>query len=350
MSITRAATAPMRVGDVEIGSPATCFVIAEAGVNHNGDLARAHRLVDVAADGGADAVKFQTFDPDAVVSTGAEAAPYQRRQGQDRQDEMLSRLVLAPGAWVELAAHAADRGLRFLSTAFDPASLEIVVGLGVSALKVPSGELDNPAFVRRVASQGLPVILSTGMGSMSEVHAAVDAASSAPSLCLLHCVTAYPTPLEACNLRAIPTMAAAFGVPVGWSDHTVGSISAVAAVALGATILEKHVTVDRGLPGPDHAASEDPASFEAYVSDARAAASVLGDGVKRAQVVEQGNRVHARRSYHARRDLQPGDVVGDEDVVLLRPATGLPPSSAVVGRTIVRAVDAGAPLMAGDLV
>lgn len=326
-----------------------CFVIAEAGVNHNGDLRLAHRLVDVAAASGADAVKFQTFRPEGLVSARAASAPYQRDRGAATQREMLESLTLPRPAWSELAAHAAERGLAFLSTAFDPESLELLLEVGVPAVKIPSGELDNVRFIARTASSGLPVLLSTGLGTLDEVAAALEAASAAPAVALLHCVTAYPAPVPSSNLRAMATMAERFGVPVGWSDHTEGPVTAVAAVALGAAVLEKHVTSDRSLPGPDHAASADPDGLAEYVAAVRAAEACLGDGVKRPAEAELPNLRFARRSYHAARDLAPGEVLREEDVRLLRPATGLPPGTAVAGRTVARAVAAGEPLRPEDL-
>ena len=338
-----------QVGDQTIGAGGACFVIAEAGVNHNGDVGRAHALVDLAADCGADAVKFQTFDPAALVSVAAAAAPYQRERGGDSQRAMLEALVLPATAWRELADHAAERGLVFTSTAFDAGSLDLLVDLGVRVLKVPSGELDNLGYIRDTASKGLPVILSTGLGTMDEVAAAYEAARAAPGVAILHCVTAYPAPIASSNLRAIRSMADRFGVPVGWSDHTQDFVSAVAAVALGASVLEKHVTTDHDLPGPDHAASSDPDEFAAYVEAVRAVEAGLGDGVKRPTEAEEANRAFARRSHHATRTLRPGETVAAGDVRLLRPATGLPPSADVVGRTVRQPVEAGQPIRAEDL-
>lgn len=332
-----------------VGPPHPCLVIAEAGVNHDGDPALAHRLVAVAAASGADAVKFQVFRPEGLVSAAAAAAPYQRRSGAATQREMLAALTLPPAAWRELAADARERGLLFLATAFDPASLDLVVALGVPALKVPSGEIDNLRFVADAAGRGLPLIVSTGLATGDEVAAAVEAAAAAPGLALLHCVTAYPAPVDTSNLRAIVTMQQRFGVPVGWSDHTEGSVTAVAAVALGASILEKHFTTDRRLPGPDHAASAEPADLAAYVAAVRAVETSLGDGVKRPAAAESENRRFVRRSYHAVHDLAAGEVVRSEDVALLRPADGLPPAAPVVGRTLARPVAAGRPLRAEDL-
>ena len=347
--MSQRAAANLAIGPRSVGGGNPCFVIAEAGVNHNGDPALAHRLVDVAAEAAADAVKFQTFRPEGLVSGAAGAAPYQRRRGAATQRQMLQALTLPEPVWPELADHAEERGLLFLSTAFDTASLELLLAVGVLALKVPSGELDNLLFIRDLAGRGLPLVISTGLGTMDEVSAAVAAAAAAPGLALLHCVTAYPAPVESSNLRAMATLAERFHVPVGWSDHTEGSVSAVAAVALGASILEKHFTTDRTLPGPDHAASADPNDLAAYVATVRAAEASLGDGVKRPSAAELENLRFARRSYHAARDLRPGEVLGERDVELLRPATGLPPSAEVVGRVVARAVVAGQPMTEEDL-
>lgn len=334
----------------EPGQPAaSVFVIAEAGVNHNGDPALAHALIDLAADSGADAVKFQTFEPRALVAADAAAAPYQRDRGATTQLAMLERLTLPKDAWRELADHAAERAIAFLSTAFDSASLELVVDLGVQALKIPSGELDHLEFIAQVSALGLPVILSTGMGTLQEVETAVSAAGSAPSVCVLHCVTAYPAPLDQCNLRAIATMRSALAVPVGWSDHTAGNLSAIAALALGAVVLEKHITTDHTLEGPDHAASAGPAQFADYVACVRQTTSALGDGVKRPAEVELANLPHARRSFHVVRDTPAGTKLTHQDVALLRPASGLPPHAVVIGRVTGRPLAAGDPLCVSDL-
>ena len=326
------------------------YVIAEVGVNHDGVVEDAHALIDVAAECGADAVKFQTFDPKALVSETAVAAPYQIAQAQAQtQLELLNRYVLPLDAWPELTAHATERGIDFLSTAFDLGSLDLVCGLGVTALKLGSGELTNKPLLVESAGRGLPVICSTGMGSEDEVAAAVGWLSPAPGLMLLHCVSSYPAPVEQANLRAISTMRERFGVPVGWSDHTVGNVTAIAAVALGAASLEKHITLDTGRPGPDHAASAAPDTFAAYVADARDAHASLGSGEKRVAPAEVANIALVRRSWHALRELRPGDRIAAADVALLRPATGIPPAEDVVGREVVRPVGAGGPIVAEDL-
>jgi N,N'-diacetyllegionaminate synthase len=325
-------------------------VIAEAGVNHNGDKALAHELIDVAARSGADAVKFQTFDPALLVSGHAETTPYQRdRGGAQDQQSLLAALTLPTEAWLELRDHAEGLGLTFLSTPFDLGSARLLADLGVAAIKTSSGELTNTPFLRAIADLGLPMLVSTGMGNEEEVAAAVSATSAAPSVTLLHCVSAYPAPIAEANLRVIPALASQHGVPVGWSDHTRGSTSAVVAVALGATVLEKHVTTDRTLVGPDHAASLEPDELKTYVTAVRDAASALGDGIKRRMPSEVENATLVRRSWHAAKDLPAGHTVESGDAVTLRPELGLAPSAEVVGARMLRAVSAGDPITPGDV-
>lgn len=307
-------------------------------------------MVDVAAECGADVVKFQTFDPDALVAEGAGTARYQAAaDGTTSQLELLRRYVLPRSAWWELLSHAEERGLEFMSTAFDASSLDVVCELGVSALKVGSGELTNRPFLLEAASRGVPVIASTGMADDGEVAAALEWLRAAPHVALMHCVSSYPAPLDEANLLAIPAMIEAHGVPVGWSDHTIGEISAVAAVALGAGVVEKHLTRDTERAGPDHAASADPASFRRYVAAVRATSRALGDGVKRPTSAEAENISLVRRSWHARHDLRAGDRIDAHSVVLLRPADGLAPSVDVVGRCLRRDLAAGSPLTQADL-
>lgn len=325
-------------------------VIAEAGVNHNGDEALAHELIDVAARSSADAVKFQTFDPALLVSGHAETTPYQRdRGGAEDQQSLLAALTLPTEAWVELRDHAQSLGLIFLSTPFDLGSARLLVDLGVAAIKTSSGELTNTPFLRAISDLGLPMLVSTGMGDEAEVAAAVSATSAAPSVTLLHCVSAYPAPIDEANLRVIPALALQHGVPVGWSDHTLGNTSAVAAVALGATVLEKHVTTDRNLVGPDHAASLEPDELTAYVAAVRNASSALGDGIKRRMPSEVENARLVRRSWHAAKDLPAGYILRSEDAVTLRPELGLAPAVVVVGARVLRAVSAGDPITRGDV-
>jgi N,N'-diacetyllegionaminate synthase len=339
--------ASLIIGARTIGEGHPCFLIAEAGVNHNGDASLAHRLVDVAADAGADAVKFQTFDPELLVSPLARKAEYQAANtgSSETQLDMLRRLVLPREALAPLAAHAAERGLLFLSTPFDESSADLLEGLGMAAFKVPSGEVTNHPLVAHVAAKGRPVLMSTGMSTLAEVAEAVQVVRDHgdPPLALFHCVTSYPTAAADCNLRAMGAMKAAFGVPVGWSDHTDGIKVSLAAVAAGASLLEKHFTLDRGLPGPDHLASLEPGELAALVKAVREVESALGDGVKRPAASEQANAAVVRRSLHASRPLPAGHVLRAEDLVVLRPGTGLPPSlrDRLVGRKLRVGVERG---------
>jgi N,N'-diacetyllegionaminate synthase len=326
------------------------LVIAEAGVNHNGDLTLAHRLVDAAADAGADLIKFQTFAPEMVLAADAPAADYQKETvGATQQIDFIRGLVLPDAAWRALADHAHERGIAFFSTAFDARSVEFIRELDPPVWKVPSGEITNLPFIRLLASLGRPLLISTGMSTLAEVGAALDAASAAPTTTLFHCVSSYPTPVDQANLRAITTLREEFDVPVGWSDHTLGSLTAVVAVALGATVFEKHLTLDRDLPGPDHRASADPTQMAGYVEAIRSAEAALGDGHKVVMPAELGVRAVARRSWHAGRDLQEGDTIAGGDVVALRPGDGIAPSVDLIGRRMARSVRRGTKLVWEDL-
>ncbi|EWT01125.1 N-acetylneuraminate synthase [Intrasporangium oryzae NRRL B-24470] len=341
---------PVRIGDTTVPDGTDVHVIAEAGVNHNGDVDLAHRLIDVAAAAGADSVKFQTFSPDKLVSSAAATTPYQRERGGNAdQRSLLEALTLPASAWAELRDHATEAGTAFLSTPFDIDSAEMLVGLGLPALKVSSGELTNLPYLRRLAALGVTLLVSTGMGTEAEVAAAVDACAEAPGLILFHCVSAYPAPLDECNLRVIPRLAELHGVPVGWSDHTPGLTTALGAVALGAPILEKHFTTDRTLPGPDHLASLEPDELADYVTQTKQLARALGDGLKRRMPSEEENATLVRRSWHATANLAAGHVLSEADLSLLRPEGGISPAVDVVGRVLRRGVAAGAPLLDEDL-
>ena len=318
------------------------FVIAEAGVNHNGSPEIAHRLVDVAAELGADAVKFQTFDAAATVAAGTATVTYQANAtGLTDQQDMLRRLQLEPSVWRELADHCAEAGIEFMSTAFDLVSLELLLEIGVQRLKVPSGELTNLPFIRTVSAAGRPVIISTGMGTMDEVRVAARSAAEAPELCLLHCVSAYPAPTAEANLAVLPAMREATGCAVGWSDHCRGTTTVIAAVALGATVIERHLTLSNAMEGPDHSASDDPETFAQYMLAVRETWDALGDGNKQPTPSELETRVLARRSWHAARQLHRGDVIGPDDLVALRPATGVGPNVDLMGSTLERDVAPG---------
>lgn len=326
--------------------PDRCFIIAEAGVNHNGDLAMAKQLADAALACGADAVKYQSFKAEGLVSRRAAKAEYQKKTtgGEQSQLDMIKGLQLSDGAHRELAAHCKAIGITFLSTPFDADSADLLDGLGVPLFKVPSGELTNKPLIRHVAAKGKPLIVSTGMSTLSEVADAVRWArevSSAP-LTLLHCLTEYPAPIEQVNLRAMDTLREHFGLPAGYSDHTPGIAVSVAAAARGASVIEKHLTLDKTLPGPDQAASLDPAEFAALVKAVRAVTAALGDGVKRAAPCEAGNRTVARRSVVAARDLPAGHQLAAVDLALKRPGDGIAPAELerLPGRRLKRAVAA----------
>lgn len=340
----------MSIGNRRIGSGERCFVIAEAGVNHNGDMALAKRLINVAARAGADAVKFQTFSADRLASAEAPKAAYQKQttSADESQHAMLKRLELGPEEHRLLIDHAHARGIMFLSSPFDEQAADFLETLDVPAFKIPSGEIVNLPFLRHVAAKGRPVILSTGMAEMDEVEAAVAeiAATGLRELILLHCVSDYPADPAEANLRAIDTMQRATGLPVGFSDHTKGTAVALAAVALGACVIEKHFTLDRTLPGPDHRASLEPDELAALVRDIRAVERSLGDGRKRPQPSEMGNRAVVRKSLVAARDLPAGVALEAADLAAVRPGTGLSPAVAprLVGRRLRNAISAGTPI------
>ncbi len=321
-----------------IGPGQPCFIIAEAGVNHNGDLGLAKRLVDAAVEARADAVKFQTFRAQGVISRSAPKAAYQREttDAAESQLDMARRLQLAPEAFRELAAHCQRRGILFLSTPFDEESAALLAELGVPAFKIASGEVTNLPLVEHIARKGKPVLLSTGMSTLDEVAEAVEAIRRAGNdrLALLHCVSNYPADPPDANLRAMRTLADAFGVPVGYSDHTLGIEVALAAVALGACVLEKHLTLDTALPGPDHRASLAPEQFAALVGGVRVIESAFGSGRKEPAPSERAVAAVARRSLVAARDIEAGITVTEELIVAKRPGTGLAPSlrSELVGK------------------
>jgi N,N'-diacetyllegionaminate synthase len=338
-----------------VGPGHPCYVIAEAGVNHNGDPELAVRLIDIAADAGADAVKFQTFDPDQLASAAAPKAEYQRRTtgATTSQHDMLKALALPATVFRDLAHHAAQRGIHFLSTPFDVSSAELLRSIGVPAFKTGSGDLTNHPLLAALSGWRLPLIVSTGMSTLDEVKAAAKIIHSYgnPPLALLHCVSSYPAPLDQCNLLAMHTLRAAFDVPVGWSDHTRGSLAAIAAVAMGANLIEKHFTVDRSLPGPDHEASLEPGELAGLIRDLRAVESTFGTGVKTPVACEAEVAGVARRSLYFTRDLRPGHVLAESDLVALRPAGGMSPveQPGLLGRVLRVNARRGDPVRADDL-
>jgi N,N'-diacetyllegionaminate synthase len=343
------------IGGRTIGPGQPCFIIAEAGVNHNGDLEVGKRLVEAASRAGADAVKFQSFKAERVVSASAPKADYQLRDTDPAESQlgMLRRLELSPNAQRELRAHCEKEGVHFLSTPFDEKSTDLLDGLGVRAFKIGSGEITNWPFLESVGRKGKPVILSTGMSYLSEVDEAVRVLRHAgcKQVILLHCVSDYPADPAEINLRGMRTLEAAFRVPVGFSDHTLGVEVALAAVALGACVIEKHFTLDRDLPGPDHRASLVPEELRRMIAAIRTVERALGDGVKRPAQAELKNRVAVRRSLVVVKDIPEGTVLQSDMLGALRPATGISPTlmGFVVGRKARHAIRAGQLVAWSDL-
>jgi N-acetylneuraminate synthase len=331
------------------------FIIAEAGVNHNGSIDTALQLVDVAAEAGADAVKFQTFKSGSVISLDAPKADYQKQTtgSSESQLDMVRKLELSAADHHRLLAHCKGRGIQFLSTPFDPVSADLLVNeLRVPQLKVPSGELTNAPFLLHIAKYGLPVIVSTGMSTIGEVELALGVLAygflngpGAPNevnfrdayasddgqavlrdkVTLLQCTTEYPAPFDQVNLKAMDTLQHAFGLPIGLSDHTPGHAIPIAAVARGAVLIEKHFTIDRGMPGPDHKASLEPHELKAMVEGIRQTSAALGDGRKRPGADEWSNRTIARRSLVAARDVKAGEIWSSENLTCKRPGSGISP-------------------------
>lgn len=307
------------------------LIIAEAGVNHNGDLDLARQLVDVAADAGADLVKFQTFRADRLATRDARKADYQASAtgGEETQHAMLKRLELSESDHHVLIAHCAARQIGFFSTGFDTDCVDMLVRLGADRFKVPSGEITNLPYLRHIGAMGRPVILSTGMATLGDIEAALQALESAgtprSAITVLHCNTDYPTPAHEVNLRAMQNIGQSFGVQVGYSDHTNGIEIAIAAVALGASVIEKHFTLSRSLPGPDHQASLEPAELKAMVLAIRNIEAALGDGIKRPSPNEQKNRAIARKSLVAGRAIRAGELFSPDNLAVKRPGTGISP-------------------------
>ncbi len=340
----------IRIENRKIGPGRPVFIIAEAGVNHDGDPAKARQLVAAAAAAGADAVKFQTFTAEGLVTRTAPKARYQRLATDpgESQYEMLRRLELSAEAHAALFQCCGEEGIIFLSSPFDRESCDLLETLGAAAYKIGSGELTNHPLLAHAAAKGRPLIISTGMATLNEVEAAVTAVEtrSASRPALLHCVSEYPAPPSHVNLRAMRTLADRFNVPTGYSDHTTGIEVALAAAALGACIIEKHITLDRSAPGPDHAASLDPLEFKELVAGIRKVESALGNGIKRPTPKEGEIAAVARKSLVAATDLSPGTPVTGGMIAIKRPGTGLPPSmkESLMGRRV------GIPVKKGTLI
>ena len=320
------------------------LIIAEAGVNHNGDMSTARRLVEVAAEAGADMVKFQTFSADRLTTLHAGKADYQvRTTGADEmQHEMLRRLELTRDMHEALIAQCKSCGIQFFSTGFDAPSVDFLVELGMDRFKVPSGEITNLPYLRHIGRYGRPILLSTGMATLGEIEAAIEAFEGAGAprslITVLHCNTEYPTPMADVNLRAMLAIRDAFDVAIGYSDHTSGIEVPIAAVALGASVIEKHFTLNRSLPGPDHKASLEPGELKAMVSAIRNIEQALGDRIKRPSPSEAKNKAVARKSLVAACTIRAGERFSETNVVAKRPGTGLSPMrwDEVLGRKAPR--------------
>jgi N-acetylneuraminate synthase/N,N'-diacetyllegionaminate synthase len=340
----------LTIADRTLGPARPVFIIAEAGVNHNGDPALAHALVEAAAAAGADAVKFQIFDPDELCAANAPLAEYAVAPGLRDQRELLRALTLHGDTHVSLREHADRLGLVFLNSVFDEPSLDLLATLDPPALKFASTDLDNLPLLRRAARLGKPLILSTGASRLDEINATLTALSDTP-IALLHCISAYPAPIESLHLATIGMLARRFGIVAGFSDHADSERTGALAVAAGAMILEKHLTLDRTMPGPDHAASLDPRGFAEYVRLARFAELARGTERTEPLPVEADVRRVARKSLRFRTDLPRGHRLSADDLVAQRPGGGLSPASLGdwLGRPLARAASAGAELKPEDV-
>jgi N,N'-diacetyllegionaminate synthase len=320
------------------------LIIAEAGVNHNGDIELAKRLIDVAADAGADLVKFQTFSAERLATQSAPKADYQNQTTDQAESQfaMLKQLELSADMHEALIAHCQQRNIGFFSTGFDIQSLDYLASLGAERFKIPSGEITNLPYLRHVGGFGKPVILSSGMATLGEIEAALEVLETAGTprtqITVLHCNTEYPTPMQDVNLRAMCSIRDAFGVDVGYSDHTAGIEVPIAVVALGATVIEKHLTLDRNSPGPDHKASLEPDEFAAMVRAIRNIEQATGDGIKRPSPSEAKNKPIARKSLVAAKPICAGERFTAENVTAKRPGTGMSPMrwDEVIGRVAGR--------------
>ncbi|URK17333.1 N-acetylneuraminate synthase [Thalassospira sp. GO-4] len=329
-----------------------CFIIAEAGVNHNGDIEHAHRLIDIAADAEADAVKFQTFTAEELVSVGARRAKYQVDNEPEAvgetQFDMLKRLELPREAYPQLIKHCSERGILFLSTPFEEESADFLHSLDLPLFKVSSGELTNLPFLEYLAKKQRPMILSTGMANWLEIDAAVELVTLAGNndISLLHCTSSYPTPVKDANLLAMREMMERYSCPIGYSDHTLGEIVPLASVAMGAKVLEKHITIDRGLRGPDHLVSMEPDEFKNLVYNVRQVELAMGRRDKVLMDVEVETLAAARKSVFAKKDISTGQLLTLDDLTCKRPGTGISPSllQEIVGQRALLRIPTGTQL------
>jgi len=318
------------------------FIIAEAGVNHNGSLELAKKLVDAAKDAGADCVKFQTFVSKNIVSKNAVKAEYQKQQTEpeESQHDMLKKLELSFNEFIELNEYCKSKDIEFMSTAFDFDSIDFLNSLKMGTWKIPSGDITNLPYLIKIAKLNKPVILSTGMSTMEDIRCAIQALkeNGARELTVLHCTTEYPTPFNDVNLKAMNTIKDEFGVKVGYSDHTKGIEVPIAAVALGATVIEKHFTLDRNMEGPDHKASLEPTELKAMVDSIRNIELALGDGMKQPAESEKKNMAVARKSIIASKNIKEGELFTEENLTVKRPGDGISPMRwfDVIGKVAAR--------------
>ncbi|MFC6752620.1 N-acetylneuraminate synthase [Halorubrum tibetense] len=345
----------MEIDGARIGPDSQPFFIAEAGVNHNGELKKAKELIDVAADAGADAVKFQTFTANRLVTPDADKADYQTETtGEGGQYEMLKQYELDRESHRLLLDYCSKKDITFLSTPFDRESADMLKQLGVDAIKLGSGELTNTPLIKHVAEFDLPLIVSTGMGTLEEVEQAYEAIQSVDAgadVVFLHCTSTYPCSLEDVNLRAMETIKEKLNVPVGYSDHTVLPETPAFAVAAGASILEKHFTLNSTLPGPDHEASLEPEGLNHAVNLVHTAAQSRGNPRKQPTESEQENIRTIRKSLYAASDLDSGDLLEESDIAILRPEDGLTPQwyDSIIGTKITQNISQGSPITKSDL-
>ncbi len=337
------------------------IIIAEAGVNHNGDINLAKRLIDVAAEAKADIVKFQTFKSEKLVSKVASRAKYQIENMDSHSDEaqlqMLKQLELSDDAHYELTAYCRHRNIQFLSTAFDLESIDFLCRLGLTFFKIPSGEITNLPYLRKIGGLGKKVVLSTGMADLGEIEKALfiltESGTSIEDITVLHCNTEYPTPMQDVNLKAMQTIEQAFRVKVGYSDHTLGIEVPIAAVALGASVIEKHFTLNKNMPGPDHKASLDPSELKEMVKCIRnIEAAMGGSGRKQPSPSELKNKDIARKSIHLNNSLTQGHIIEDNDLIMKRPGDGISPMmmELVIGKSVKYDLNEDHKLMWSDLI
>ncbi|HVD98326.1 MAG TPA: N-acetylneuraminate synthase [Cytophagaceae bacterium] len=318
------------------------LIIAEAGVNHNGSYELALRLIDAAKEAGADIVKFQTFVPELLMSKKAQKADYQKQTtgAEESQLEMIRKLSLGYDEFRALKTYCEKKGIQFLSTAFDLPSLDFLVELGINLFKIPSGEVTNLPYLKKIGSLKKQVILSTGMCTLEEISEAIvvltEAGTPLTNITALHCNTEYPTPFSDVNLAAMKTISETFHIPTGYSDHTKGIEVPIAAVALGAVVIEKHFTLDRTMEGPDHKASLEPLELKQMVDSIRHIEQAIGNGTKEPSSSEKKNIAIARKSIHLNKDLKAGHILTENDLIMKRPGDGISPMKMdeVVGKKI----------------